>query len=141
MTVREAIERVDASKPNTFPIEDKVMWLAYLDGIIFEETIHTHEPIKKKPIIEDGEIKPFPEIVEEKVPDTHYSADNMDAELLAEYPYSELYPAFLKMKIDEENGETARYNNSAAMFNSLHADYLRWYNKYHMPKQTHIRYR
>ena len=48
-------------------------------------------------------------------------------------PYDRLYPAYLKMKIDGENGETARYNNSAALFNSYMMEYRKYYNKTHMP--------
>ncbi|MBQ2614772.1 MAG: collagen-like protein, partial [Clostridia bacterium] len=37
------------------------------------------------------------------------------------------------MKIDGENGETQRYNNSAAMFNSYMMEFRKYYNKTHMP--------
>jgi hypothetical protein len=55
--------------------------------------------------------------------------------LIAPSPYDRLYTAYLKMKIDEENGETARYNNSATMFNSYLLEYKKHYNKTHMPLQ------
>lgn len=57
----------------------------------------------------------------------------MQKSLLAKFPYDELYLAYLKMKIDEENGETARYNNSAILFNSHYDNYAKWYQKYHRP--------
>jgi hypothetical protein len=37
------------------------------------------------------------------------------------------------MKIDAENGETARYNNSASLFNSYMMEYRKFYNKTHIP--------
>ena len=64
-----------------------------------------------------------------------YSPDKLGTKLIAEKPYDALYPAYLKMKIDEENGETARYNNSATMFNSYMTTYKKWYNKTHLPLQ------
>ena len=64
---------------------------------------------------------------------TRYTSENLGDSLLAPYPYDELYVAYLKMKIDEENGETQRYNNSATIFNSYFEDYLKAYNKDHMP--------
>lgn len=116
MTLQECITKVDAVKPNDYSVEEKVAWLSYLDGMIMDEVIKTHE-------------------TDEEMPDTweNYDPTFLSRVLLAEDPYSELYVAYIKMKIDEENGETARYNNSAAMYNSLYLRYAKQYNKTHMP--------
>lgn len=119
MTIRECIDRVDNVKPNQYGDDDKVRWLSFLDGIIINDVIKTHEGYEGEYDLFDG-----------------YSVDNMNTSLIATAPYDMMYEAYLKMKIDEENGETARYNNSATMFNSYLDAYKKHYNKHHMPLQT-----
>lgn len=114
MRIRDAINAVDDVKPNQYSDETKIRWLSYLDGTIKREVIDTHE---------EGEGVFF----------EPYTAKDIDRSLLAEYPYDELYVAYLKMKIDDENGEAARYNNSSAMFNSLLYEYKAAYNREHRP--------
>lgn len=118
MTIKECIDLVDNVKPNQYGIEDKVNWLSYLDGIIINDVLKTHEGYENKYDEFDG-----------------YSADRLGQKLIADKPYDAMYMAYLKMKIDEENGETARYNNSATMFNSYLTEYKKHYNKTHMPLQ------
>lgn len=123
MTIKECIDQVDNVKPNQYSIEDKVRWLSFLDGIIIEDVLKTHEGY-------DNEYDEF----------EGYSPEQTGAKLIVEKPYDALYEAYLKMKIDEENGETARYNNSARMFNAYFDDYRKYYNKTHMPLQkNHLR--
>lgn len=116
MTIQECIDMVDNVKPNQYSVEDKVRWLSYLDGIIIEEVLKTHEDYDEK----------YDEF-------TGYSAERTGAGLIVGAPHDILYTAYLKMKIDEENGETARYNNSATMFNSYMLEYRKHYNRTHMP--------
>ena len=118
MTLKECIDRVDAVKPNQYGIEQKVAWLSYLDGIIKNDLIDTHE-------MPDGW---------EEFEFEAYDPDNLTKGLLAPAPYDELYVAYIKMRIDEENGETARYNNSASMFNKYYEDFAKAWNKQFMPK-------
>lgn len=116
MTIKECIDIVDNLKPNQYSIHDKVDWLSYLDHSIINEVILTHEGY-------DGRYDDF----------TGYSPDKLEVGLVVQSPYDRLYPAYLKMKIDEENGETARYNNSVTMFNAYLMEYKKWYNYNHMP--------
>ena len=118
MTIKECIDLVDNVKPNQYSIEDKVHWLSFIDGIIINDVIKTHEGYENEYEEFDG-----------------YSADRLGEKLIVDMPYDNLYVAYLKMKIDEENGETARYNNSSTMFNSYMGAYKRHYNKLHMPLQ------
>ena len=118
MTIKECIDLVDNVKPNQYSIEDKVQWLSFIEGIIINDVIKTHEGY-------ENEYEEF----------AGYSADRLGQKLLVEMPYDNLYVAYLKMKIDEENGETARYNNSSTMFNSYMAAYKKHYNKLHIPLQ------
>lgn len=119
MTIKECIDVVDNVKPNQYGIEDKVRWLSFLDSIIINDVLKTHEGYRNEYEEFEG-----------------YSADKLGTKLIVEAPYDRLYEAYLKMKIDEENGETARYNNSATMFNSYMTEYKKHYNKYHMPLQN-----
>ncbi|MEE0899238.1 MAG: hypothetical protein U0L88_16645, partial [Acutalibacteraceae bacterium] len=62
-----------------------------------------------------------------------YTEDKLSVPLIVASPYDRLYPAYLKMKIDGENGETPRYNNSVAEFNAYLMEFRRYYNKTHLP--------
>ncbi len=122
MNIKECIDRVDNIKPNQYSIEDKVQWLSFLDGIIINDVIKTHEGYENQYEEFDG-----------------YSADRLGVRLIVEAPYDILYEAYLKMKIDEENGETARYNNSATMFNSYFSAYKKHYHKTHRPLPSNLK--
>ena len=121
MTIKECIDMVDNVKPNQYGIEEKVRWLSFLDGIIINDVIKTHEGYNNEYEEFDG-----------------YSEDRLGTKLIVGSPYDSLYVSYLKMKIDEENGETARYNNSATMFNSYLTAFKKHYNKTHMPLNKHI---
>ena len=116
MTIKECIDIVDNIKPNQYTVKDKVMWLSFIDEIIINEVLKTHEGY-------DGRYDDF----------EGYSEDKLSTPLIVSSPYDRLYTAYLKMKIDSENGETARYNNSATLYNTYMMEYRRHYNKTHMP--------
>lgn len=119
MTIKDCIDIVDNIKPNQYTIKDKVMWLSFIEAIIINEVLKTHEGY-------DGRYDDFEGYTEEKLSVT----------LIVPSPYDRLYTAYLKMKIDQENGETARYNNSAVLYNSYMQEYRKHYNKTHMPLDT-----
>ena len=121
MTLQEVVDIVDAVKPNQYGIEEKARWLSFLDTIIINEVIKTHEGY-------EGQYEGF----------KGYSPDETSVHLIVKAPYDVMYEAYLKMKIDEENGETARYNNSATMFNSYMDAYKKYYNKHHIPLQQNM---
>jgi hypothetical protein len=122
MTIKECIDIVDNIKPNQYTIKEKVMWLSFIDGIIINEVLKTHEGY-------DGSYDDF----------EGYMEDKLSVSLIVPSPYDRLYTAYLKMKIDQENGETARYNNSAVLYNSYMSEYRKHYNKTHMPLNVHDR--
>ena len=116
MTIKECIDAVDNIKPNQYSIKEKVQWLSFIDEIIINDVLRTHEGY-------DGRYDDF----------EGYSENKLSESLIVGSPYDRLYTAYLKMKIDEENGEMAKYNNSAAMFNAYLMEYRKHYNKTHMP--------
>lgn len=115
MTLQEAIDRIDGLKPNQYQVEDKVRWLSDLDMNIYRDVIltHWHKPDKKLFM--------------------GYTMEDLDTKLIADDPYTELYVAYLGMKIDEYNNETQRYNNSATMFNAYYENYAKHINKTRRP--------
>ena len=116
MTIKECIDNVDNIKPNQYGTKEKVQWLSFLDEIIINDVLKTHEGY-------DGRYDTF----------TGYTEDKLSVTLIVPSPYDRLYTAYLKMKIDGENGETTRYNNSATEYNSYLMEYKKYYNKTHMP--------
>lgn len=115
MTLMEAMHRADALKPNTYSNPEKIRWLSILDGIIKEKIIDTHE---------GGENVVF----------NGYQEDSpLTTELLVPAPYDDIYVHWLTMQIDLTNGEYARYNNSALVYNYSYQDFANYYNRTHMP--------
>lgn len=117
MTIIDAINRVDAIKPNTYNPEEKIRWLSKLDGLIKEKIIDTHEG-------------------SENVSFTGYDENTeLQTELLVPHPFDDIYIHYLEMKIDYTNGEYKKYNNSASVYNAAYQEYARHYNREHMPKR------
>lgn len=116
MTIKECIDIVDNAKPNQYGIKEKVMWLSFVDETIINDVLKTHEGY-------DGRYDNF----------EGYTEDKLSVPLIVPSPYDRLYPQYIKMMIDSENGETARYNNSAALYNTYLNEYKKYYNKTHMP--------
>ena len=124
MTVGEAITRVDNLKPNQYGTEDKVHWLATLDGKIVREVMAGHEGAEA---VVEGFAGYDP-------------ATDLDKEMLVAEPYADLYLHHLMAQIDYHNAEMTRYNNSMVMFNMAFSAYAAWYNRTHMPlQQNHVR--
>ena len=121
MKIIEAINIVDARKPNVVSEPEKVRPLALLDGHIKLEIIDTHE---------GGGVYFVP-----------YGDDTpRDTELLVGPPWDDLYIKYLECEIDSYTGDQDRYNNSAAAFNEAYEAFAAWYNRTHMPKPVRPRY-
>ena len=118
MTILEAINRVDTTKPNSYTQVEKVDWLSTIDGIIKKEIIDTHEG--GEAIVFDG-----------------YDANtSLETPLLVPAPYDDIYIRWLEARIDYAQGEYGKYNNSATAYNAAFEAYSRYYNMNHMPKHT-----
>lgn len=116
MTIKECIDIVDNIKPNQYTVADKINWLTFVDMTIINDVLKTHEGYDGRYDLFEG-----------------YSPDKLTASLVVPTPYDRLYTAYLSMQIDRLNGETAKYNNSASLYNTYLLEYKRYYNKTHMP--------
>lgn len=114
MTLREAIDRADNEKPNQFTVDQKVEWLSQVDFNVFNDILTKHHPLPNE--IFAG-----------------YTEDNLDDKLFADAPYDAMYVAYLKMKYDEMNEDTVRYNNSVILFNGHLDNYEKFYHRMHKP--------
>lgn len=114
MTIGEIIKAADRTKPNDFPLSQKVRWIAELDGQIALNIMMMS--------IED--VKQF-----------RYTEDDEDVEPLVEFPHDNIYEQYMAAKIDYANGEYSKYQNSSAMFNALYQDFLRWFANTYDPVQ------
>lgn len=122
MTILEAINRVDSTKPNSYTQLEKVDWLSTLDGVIKTNIIDTHEG--GEDVVFEG-----------------YNADtSLDTELLVPAPYDDIYIRWLEARVDYANGEVKKYNNSLTAYNDAYDLYANYYNRKHMPKGSKFRY-
>ena len=123
MTIIEAIDKIDASKPNTYEQVEKIRWLSNLEWTIKREIIDTHE---------GGE----------KIEFNGYTEDTpIETQLIVPAPYDELYIKWLEAQINYANGEINKFNASIAMYNTYLTSFANYYNRNHMPiKKTGIKY-
>ena len=122
MTIIEAINKIDTFKPNSYTQLDKIKWLSELDGIIKTEIIDTHEGGTE--IAFDG----------------YDGNTEISTKLLVSAPHDDIYVKWLESKIDYNNAEYGKYNNSSIAFNNAYSAFERYYNRQHMPKQTKLKF-
>lgn len=122
MTIFDAINRIDAIKPNSLTQLEKIRALSTLDGIIKDSIIDTHE---------GSENVVFAEYTQETA---------LTTELLVPAPYDVIYLYWLESTIDYWNGETGKYNNSIELYNTAYSEFERHYNRTHMPKGKKFKY-
>lgn len=118
MTVIEAINFADEQRPNAYDTLTKILWLSELDGRIRKELLDTHE---------GGPEEPF---------EGYDSLDDQNRALLAPHPYDSIYLYWLYTKIDFMNGETARFNSSALMYNTAWINLANYINRHYPPREN-----
>ncbi|MBQ3482216.1 MAG: hypothetical protein IJH48_07875 [Oscillospiraceae bacterium] len=109
MTVGEILSLVELKEPNACTQEEKLRWLADLDGKIFRETVlaHAHAP------------------GDESFTPPAAAGD----ELLVPPPWGEdVYVHYLIARIASANAETARYNQQIALYNAAYSQYWNAFN-------------
>ena len=122
MTIIEAINAIDALKPNTYPPCNKIAWLSRLDGRVKKDIIDTHEGADA--VVFEG-----------------YNDDTpLDTKLLVDAPYDEVYLLWLESQIDFANKEYNNYNNAVMAYNNAYKSFCNYYNRTHMPLSAQRKY-
>lgn len=103
MTYDTCMSMVDTLTPNQVSAAMKRRWIGELEGRIRVEL----EGVSPSSLTPPEEI-------------------TGDAELSAPYPFDRLYWLYALAMLDFVNGDGARYENSAAMFNSAYQSYAQW---------------
>ena len=117
MTISAAIAACDRMRPNTFAYGEKEAWLRELEARIRGEIVRAH-----------GGAEAF----------LAGRAQEGEDALLAPSPHESLYLFYLLARIDLMNGETARYNESAALFNAQYDAFSAAYNRAHRPRGAFV---
>lgn len=117
MNIRDALDQVDALKPNQFDEQQKIYWLSQVDQRIYNDVVLRHERDESMPATFGG----YPPDVDQ------------DTRLLAGAPFDALYRWWLEAMIDLGNGELGKYQNSMLLFNSAWNDFAKDYRRKHMP--------
>lgn len=121
MKIQDVLARVDELKPNKFSEEQKVRWLSNLELIAYEQVVRWHKDCEH--------LKPKP----------YDPASDIDAELMIEDPWSEVYVHWLCAQIDYYNGDLGRYQNSAVSYNSAFTAWANWFHRNHESKTTQLK--
>ena len=110
MTIKEAIEKTDRLRPNSFSREEKTDWLTDFENRIYNEIYSLHK-------------------CDTPFTDTTEMTDA--TELFVPSPYDELYVLCLCSMVDFFNAEYDRYNNDTVMLEALYGDFERYWNNNH----------
>lgn len=105
MKIGDALSRADQARPNKIPPEEKISWLAYLDGLISLDVLQ----------FDIATAQSF-----------NYSVNSYDTDLLVPFPHDELYVLWLMHKIDYRNGEYNKAEDDKADYDALYGTYVRW---------------
>lgn len=116
MTVSEAIQLAGAEHSDGFTQALKLLWLSELEGRIKNEILDTHEGF------------------EDAVFSGGYTSSDLNRTLLAPPPYDRIYVYWLFSRADYANGETARFNASAMLFNTAWVNLANYVNRKYAPK-------
>ncbi len=122
MTIIEAIGIINERKPNSYTELDKVGWLSEIDTMIKNDIIDTHEGGEN--IVFNG----------------YNTETHTETPLLLSEPYDDIYIKWLEAKIDYNNAEYGKYNNSSIAFNNAYSAFERYYNRHHKPKTTKLKF-
>lgn len=116
MTIAEVLEQVEEVYPNEVSQKLQIQWLANLDRQITAEIVDNHE-------------------VDSDYEEPDFSDYDYDTELIVPDMYSDVYIAYLRMKIAEALVESDRYAFAQGIYNDYYITFVQWYNRTHMPLQ------
>ena len=104
MTISTCMDLVDSLMPNGLDRSVKLRLLGEIEGKVRVELL--------------GGYPEETEVFGGDTPDT--------TELTVPHPYDQLYLLYIMTMLDYIAGDTARYENSAAMFNTAYLSYGKW---------------
>ncbi len=119
MTTMEAIREADRLRPNSYPAEDKLRWLARLEARIREEILLRCEESPGT-----GEADP----------------EAPDRTLTAEEPFDEMYIHWLCAQMALYEQELESFNAANALFEAVFGSFRNAYAREHRPKSRVKRY-
>lgn len=114
-SINEVMERVDRVTPNTIEQQDKARWLMELDGRVYAEVTQADAPNTLPP-------QSWPE--------------DGDKPLLVEAPRDNIYDLYLIAMVQFYMREYSDYNNTVDQFTKAYNEFLAWYRRNHVPRQT-----
>lgn len=117
MTIREAIARADALRPNAVDTAVKAAWLCQLDGTLRRSVTALHQPAAD----------------EAAGGADRAGAGDGDAVLLADGPDEALYLYWLMAQTDLAEGELTRYANDMQLYNAALTEFAAHYKAAHRP--------
>ena len=121
MTINEAITKLKDLKPTQLGADVLVEWISELEMKIWHENISWHDGAGTAPAA------PYDPVAD------------LDTELLIPEPYCAVYLRWMEARIDYYAGDIAKYSNSMTMYNVALSEYTDWFNRHHMPNQTHVK--
>ena len=154
LMIYDLIEQVDAIKPNSYTVAEKLAWVSELDGNIYhdlKEWYDNPEEINEAwfsaRLMGNGLKLPYDEHEDYTPTVTPYVYKDgtqifvkVSAILLAPFPYDAMYVTWLSAKIDYANGDIAKYNNAKVMFDEQYGSFMNWVNRRLLHKKTRIDY-
>ena len=117
MDIKTAIATIQRMKPSPYGEAMLTEWLSELDGQLFDTVFTDRE-----------------EAPENNTP--YKAVEDADVVLVVPFPYDQIYIYWLSAKIDFANGETDRYANSMAMYNSYHESFVSSWARAHASTST-----
>ncbi len=108
-TVGEIVRMTDLFRENAIPEEMKVAWISELDALIAADVMGFAPE-------ELGQFQYDPEADMDRVP-------------LVKFPYNGIYHYWLCAKIDAENGEYDKHQNSMQLYNGAFIAFRTWFSQ------------
>lgn len=116
MKVQEILTEVQELKPHQYNDDLLIRWLNDIEQRIYTQILSNY--------IYEEELEAYVPLTE----------DNMERELCIKEMYTDVYKFYLFAMIDFYNNETARYQNSYAMYNVTYQEFANYWNRTHKHK-------
>lgn len=112
MTIMEAIQQVDALKPNAYSVRQKIQWLSQLEAMVQSLVIDAHA--------DSGD--PFTGFTDQTGTDTR---------LTMPAPFDMAYLYWMEAQIHYANEDLDLYNRAIVLFNGVFGEYKAHHRRNH----------